>query len=300
MRQWLEASTANQVYYDELKKVWDTSLQLAAASTVDENEAWKRFRQRIQHNASNENLARPSRQASRFPWIRIAASIAVIVGLTLLGYRIFSGNAPRQVMAASGNTVLNDTLPDGSIAILNKSSSLSYPSRFKDDKRAVTLKGEAFFHVKPDKTKPFIISVNDLEVTVVGTSFNIRSENGHTSVIVETGVVRVTRNGKTIELRADEQLSATPSGGFAKEAVTDKLYNYYRSKEFVCDDTPLWKLVEVLNEAYQANIVIARPALRNLRINTTFYNESLDRVLDLISLTLNVKITRNAGEVIIE
>ena len=64
-----------------------------------------------------------------------------------------------------------------------------------------------------------------------------------------------------------------------KEQVTDKLYNYYRTKQFVCDDTPLWKLVEVVNEAYNSNILIGDPAIRNLTITTTFDNESLDQVL---------------------
>ena len=142
--------------------------------------------------------------------------------------------------------------------------------------------------------------MNDIEVTVVGTSFNIRSENGRTAVIVETGIVRVTRNGKTVELRANEQLSVSAADSLAKVPVTDKLYNYYRTREFVCSDTPLWKLVEVLNEAYKTNIVISRPELRDLRIDIPLYNESLDRVLELVSKTLGVKISKTAGQVIIE
>ena len=150
----------------------------------------------------------------------------------------------------------------------------------------MTLKGEAFFNIAPDKKKPFTIHVNDVDVTVVGTSFNIKSKNGKTEVVVETGIVRVTKAGETIELRAGEKTKmADADNAMEKEKVTDKLYNYYRTKEFVCDNTPLWKLVEVLNDAYNAHIVIGREELRDIPITSPFYNESLDRVLEVISLT---------------
>lgn len=300
VKQWLTANADNQAYYDELKKVWDTSLQLASVSTVDENKAWQRFRQRIQQGNTCESHPEPFIRRSGFGWMKIAASVVLVIGLAVLGYWIYDNRPAQQMLAQTTNTVINDTLPDGSVVTLNKTSSLGYPSRFRGNKREVTLKGEAFFHVAPDKTKPFIVSVNDVEITVVGTSFNVRSENGLTAVIVETGIVRVTHKGKTVELHANEQIAVTPTDSLDKEPVTDKLYNYYRTKEFVCNDTPLWKLVEVLNEAYKSNIVIGRPELRDLRINISLYNESLNRVLELISLTLGVKINKTAGQVIIE
>jgi len=300
VKEWLAANADNQAYYDELKKVWEASLQLASVSTVDENKAWQRFRQRIQQMESNPTQAQSSVRRSGLGWMKIAASVVLVIGLAVLGYWIYDNRPARQMLAQTTDTVMNDTLPDGSVVTLNKTSSLGYPSRFRGSKREVTLKGEAFFHVAPDKEKPFIVSVNDVEITVVGTSFNVRSENGLTAVIVETGIVRVTHKGKTVELHANEQIAISSADSLAKEPVTDKLYNYYRTKEFVCDDTPLWKLVEVLNEAYTSNIVIGRPELRDLRINVSLYNESLDRVLELISLTLGVKINKTAGQVIIE
>lgn len=282
--------------------MWNTSLQLASSSTVNEDEAWQRFRQRIR--TGNTELRKPTPvrsipQASP-PWKKIAAAVALVIGLSL-GIYWFSDNKPaEQLLAIAADNVLNDTLPDGSTVILNKESSLSYPSKFTGNKRAVKLEGEAFFHVVPDKKKPFIISVNDVEVTVVGTSFNIKAENGSTEVIVETGIVKVTRNGKTVELHANEKIRTAKDGELEKDLVHDKLYNYYRTREFLCDDTPLWKLVETLNEAYQSNIVIGKEELRNQKINIVLKNESLDRVLELVSATLNAKVTKNNDQLIIE
>ena len=112
-----------------------------------------------------------------------------------------------------------------------------------------------------DKRRPFIITVNDVTVKVVGTSFNIKSFEGKTEVIVETGIVEVEKKNLKVMLQSNEKVTVPNSDStFTKENSTDKLYTYFRSKEFVCDATPLWKVVEVLNEAYDAQIIIEKKA----------------------------------------
>ena len=206
------------------------------------------------------------------------------------------------MVAQTGQNVLIDTLSDGSVITLNKRSTVTYPSKFKGNTRAIALKGEAFFNVAPDKKRPFIISVNDVQVTVVGTSFNIKGENGNTEVVVESGVVRVTRSGKTVELNAGEKVVMHANDSIAsKEAVDEKLYNYYRTKEFVCDETPLWKLVQVLNEAYDAKIIIGRKELNDKKITTIFYNESLEKILEVIHLTFDITVIKKEdGQIILQ
>jgi ferric-dicitrate binding protein FerR (iron transport regulator) len=288
VKQWL-TDDANLAYYNQLKKIWDDSRQLALTNTVDENRAWQKFQQRIHPSAVRR---------MRFGWVRIAASVVIVVGLALIGYWVFNDRAKEMTVAAQ-KTVLNDTLPDGSVVTVNKGSSISYLSKFKGKTRQVSLKGEAFFNVTPNKKKPFIISVNDVQITVVGTSFNVKTINGNTEVVVETGIVKVTRAGKTVDLKANEEvIVGAKDSVLAKEKVSDQLYKYYRTKEFVCDDTPLWKLVEVINEAYNSHVVVGNPALNDMRINTTFSNESLEQVLNVISLTFNIKVV-NEGDTII-
>jgi ferric-dicitrate binding protein FerR (iron transport regulator) len=210
---------------------------------------------------------------------------------------INNNSEPKEMVARAGQNVLVDTLPDGSVITLNKRATITYPSKFKGNSRAIALNGEAFFKVAPDKKKPFIISVDDVQV-----SFNIKSENGNTEVVVETGIVEVTKFGRTVELVAGEKivLSANDSNA-TKEKVSDKLYNYYRSKEFVCDDTPLWKLVQVVNEAYDAKIIIGRKELNDKTLTTTFNNESLEQVLEVIRLTFDITIIKKEnGQIILQ
>ncbi len=281
-------------YFEQLKAVWDASHNLAVPSAADENAAWQRFKNRVTYQQQQP--------VKKIRWMKVAAAAAVLLGIGLISVFIFNKkNLPKEIVFQSMQQVVKDTLPDASVVTLNKNSALSYPEAFKGDTRHVSLKGEAFFSVTPNKAKPFIISVNNVEVKVVGTSFNIKSNGGNTEIIVETGIVQVTQFGKTILLGAGEKMVAAKENlPLKKEGVGDKLYNYYRTKEFVCDNTPLWKLVDVLNEAYDTNIVIKNGAIKNLAITTTFYNEPLENILLIISQTLNVTVTKNNNVIVLQ
>ena len=296
--EWMKESETHQEYYNQFKRIWDQSKALASGSNVDVNKAWERFQNKVAGKNESVKILKSS-----FSWLRVAASIILIAGLGITLFMLVNKNTePKEMVAQTGQNVLIDTLSDGSVITLNKRSTVTYPSKFKGNTRAIALKGEAFFNVAPDKKKPFIISVNDVQVSVVGTSFNIKSENGNTEVVVETGIVQVTKSGKTVELNAGEKIIMPANDSSAtKEKVSDKLYNYYRSKEFVCDETPLWKLVQVLNEAYDSKIIIGRKELNDKRITTIFYNESLEKILEIIHLTFDITVIKKEdGQIILQ
>jgi ferric-dicitrate binding protein FerR (iron transport regulator) len=186
------------------------------------------------------------------------------------------------------------------VITVNKNSSLSYPSKFSGQTREVALTGEAFFKVTPNKEKPFIINVNDVTVRVVGTSFNIKSKKGKIEVIVETGIVQVTKNKHTIRLLPKEKVvSLRLDSTLARDTVQDLLYNYYRSKEFICNNTPLQSLVQTLNEAYSSNIIIENDAIKHLPITTVFKDGSLDNILAVISETFKLKTEKTGNKIIL-
>jgi len=295
VEEWISSSEANRHYFQHFQLIWNESKELAVIAPIDENKAWQKFQRRVKKEEARKNQG-------WFGWWRIAASILIIVGITWFTSSILikETTEPEILSIASANEVKKDTLPDGSVATLNKRSVLTYPSSFKGKTRKVKLEGEAFFNVKANKEKPFIIDVNDVQVKVVGTSFNVKSNNGVTEVIVETGIVQITKDGQMIELKAGERTSLGHTDTVAAKQVSDdKLYNYYVSKTFVCDNTPLWKLVEKLNEAYNANIRIERDELRKLPLTVTFDEESLDTILTIISQTLMIKVSRNDNEIIL-
>jgi len=80
---------------------------------------------------------------------------------------------------------------------LSSHSSLAFkPGRIRE----ATLKGEAFFEIEHDATRPFRIHVNDLVVNVLGTSFNIKSIGNQTEIMVRSGVVGISGENQSIRL----------------------------------------------------------------------------------------------------
>lgn len=294
--EWIAASDSNKAHYEQLRKVWDTGKIIASKSKVDENAAWQRFQQRVQQ-AQQPTKTIPLNAPRRMGWMQIAAGLILLLA-TGWGIYNFGGFGMTKVMADNG--VLTETLPDGTVVTINKGSYIKYDSDFSGDTRDVILEGEAFFDITPDKSKPFIITANKVNVKVVGTSFNVKSDDEMTEVIVETGIVEVRKKADMVKLLPNEKAIVKKGSAPIKQSNNDDLYNYYRTKEFVCKDTPLWRLVDVLSEAYGANIVFGNDQLRDLRINTTFKNESLDNILDIISQTMNVRVEKTETRIIIK
>jgi ferric-dicitrate binding protein FerR (iron transport regulator) len=310
---WLEADPSNRAYFGQFEKIWKAGKKLAVSSTVDEEQAWLKFKERASKNAAdnralnnadqevppvdaNETIVRPLKP--NFSWLKIAA-ILVMTGGIWMAYNLFGPDRYKDLIAE--NQVLIEQLPDGSELTLNKNSEISYVRNFKKHRHVKLSKGDVFFNVAHDKAHPFVIDINKVSVTVVGTSFNIKRLNGETEVIVETGIVRVELNGEKIELHKGEKiLIGRPDAKLIKEKNTDQLYNYYRSNLFIANNTPLQKLVDVINEAYGSEISINDPSLAAETMTTTFkVTDGLEASLKVIMGTMDVKTTRNGNQILL-
>jgi transmembrane sensor len=302
INQWLSDSDDNQRYFEHFELIWNQSKALAAENLVDEDAAWERFRKRTQDGRDDAPVIPLYKPERSFGFLRVAALIAATLCTGWLAYLFVGPSADSQMLTVrSGSQTVIDTLPDGSIVTLNKKSSISYPEKFSGGKREVALTGEAFFEVTKDKTKPFIISVNDMTIKVLGTSFNVKDNARKTEVIVETGLVEVAKDNEFVRIRPKEKATVIKSSPvLVKDNAEDYFYQYYRTNKLVCNGTPLWKLVEILNETYDANIVISNERLNDLPLNTTFDKKSLDSTLSLISETLTIKVEHQGEQIILK
>jgi ferric-dicitrate binding protein FerR (iron transport regulator) len=295
---WLERETANQTYYNQLHAVWEKSRIIEAQTTVSENDAWQRFQQRV---ANGNQAARVIPVASNTRnWWRIAAAVLVLgVGSWLVYTTVWHTG---KTVITAGNSVVTDTLPDGSVVTLNRNATVSYERSFGGNSRAITLEGEAFFNITPDKSRPFTITTgDDVVIKVLGTSFNVKTAATVTEVIVETGLVEVSHKQQSIRLQQQEKVVITASRmNLHKQANHSELYNHYRTHSFVCRATPLSELVAVLNEAYDADIVIGNSRLNDLQLTTVFREASLDSIISIVCQTLNIKARRNNNRIILE
>ena len=294
---WIAADAANQKHFSQVKLIWDSSKKLVANRDLDENKAWDRFQSRLK---VAESPVRPAVKFiyQRYSWLKIAAVLFIVAAGWSVYMAIFQFGT---TTLTAQQEVLTGTLPDGSMVTMNKNSVLTYPKVFGGKERKIKLaKGDVFFNIAPDKTKPFIIEVGKVNVKVVGTSFNVKHLENETEVIVETGVVRVSRGNQQVELRPGEKVIISEhTNELMRERSTDQLYNYYRTNRFVANSTPLWRMVEILNEAYDANIIIEEERLRNLTLTTTFRDEKLDTILNVIAETFNLKVVYEGNKIIL-
>ncbi len=146
-------------------------------------------------------------------------------------------------------------LPDGSIVLLNASSSLYFPARFSKGERRVRLTGEGYFEVKHDQAAPFIVEVGDIEVHDLGTEFNINAypdERGIQTTLVH-GLAKVHRNGKEVMLQPGQAvigLEEIPTQNVDIDMVTA-----WKNNMFLFKQTDIKTIMRQVSRWYDAEII---------------------------------------------
>ncbi len=292
VRQWIAARPENNRHYQHLLKLWETSYTLVEESHVDEDQAWQRFVKR--RDEQQAALTGPHKGVlKRTGWMGVAASLMLVSVAALIGYFSVVSNRSQLHSAVyeTSDEVRTDTLMDGSIITLNNHATMRFSQGGTRPERQVELqKGEVFFRVASDRNKPFVIRSGQVTVTVLGTSFHVRRKaDEETEVIVESGQVRVEGLNKVVELTPGQKVSInTRTQQFDEGEVEDQLHNYYVSNHFVLDETPLWRIAEVLETVYGVEIEIERDEIRDLPLTTTFPKGELAGILHIICEALGV------------
>jgi len=289
---WLNESEANTSHFNELQKVYKSEPQKEKYPAIDIDLEWAKFKNKVQHDV---NSTKPS-----FGWLRIAASVALIA---VLGYAIwfnqFKSNTIRVVAETWGETVI---LPDNSLITLNKGAEITYPKEFSSENRMVSLSGEAFFEVTRNENKPFIINLSQSRVEVLGTSFNIKENNNNngTEVVVNTGKVRFSNKtlSKSVVLTKGEKGTLMKSTNIiTKMTNTDVNVMAWKTRKIVFNDMELDKVIKTINSLYDAQISFSTNIGVNCNVTVSFENQSLEAVLSVLELTLNLKY-KKTGDVI--
>ena len=300
VEQWIRAHPDHERHYRHLQILWEASRGIAGQSELNEEEEWKRFLQKKKDSTAGPEPSTPH----RFNWPRMAAACFLTVFCLSTAYYLLAPADSPFIASRFGtkNEIQVDTLADGSVITMNKHTELVFSQRIFQRERIVEMeKGETFFRVKPDKTKPFIIHSGKVTITVLGTSFHVKRKADQTEVIVESGLVKVETPERKAELKPHERiLINVASGQFKEEKVTDQLHNYYVSNRLDLDNTPLWRVADVLEEAYGVEIHIADDETKELRLTTSFELGKLDDILKVISETFGLSIIKQGNTIILK
>jgi transmembrane sensor len=182
-------------------------------------------------------------------------------------------------------------LPDGSKVWLNSGSELTYPIVFNTSERRVHLTGEAYFKVQKSET-PFFVSNLGPEIKVYGTEFNVNSYVNEDLVTVALAEGRVSLNsGGREQFITPGQVSAFDkrSKSMTIENTDVVTYSSWREGKYIFRDTPLSSILRILQRQHNVTINLMNPQLGNYRYKLTIGNESLEQILQLLSISAPIK-----------
>jgi ferric-dicitrate binding protein FerR (iron transport regulator) len=250
-------------------------------------------------------------------YLRIAG---VLAGLTVAGYLMFrltNPNIPKkarpsEITAAKGVRKMIH-LPDGTTVWLNADSRLVYDLHMHEqESRTVSLTGEAFFDVAPDKDRPFIIQTSQISIRVLGTSFNVNAypNSGRCETTLLSGAIELSINNRPqqkIILKPSEKF-ALLEGGAARikdiKPIAIDNHNYLRETSWkdnrlVFDSETFDQLKTRLERWYNVNIEIQGEKISNYRFTGIFTTETIDQALTAMKLIKPFNYKINNHEIII-
>jgi len=285
VRDWINASRENQLEFNRIADIW-AAYKKDQKVNVDIASDWRVILRRIDAELEPSSWWKNASQT----WIYRTAAV-LLIGLTIWAIKPLRFFSPVELIYIS--TQKNDLLllEDSSRVWLTRNSKLTYPERFVGRTREVMLEGEAFFEVKGNPAKPFIIHTQGTSTQVLGTSFLIKSnaDVDSISVSVVTGKVRFTAGQK--------ELIMTEGDGASLNKKTRRMYKFrsdfndvaWHTHELQFDRTRLENVVRYLKEVYTTNFQVDK-ALLKCRFTGYYKNEGLDQILGDMELTLQMTI----------
>lgn len=297
LMQWLQSSDKNQCNFMELRDLW-FSCDAALSNDKEVDMALNRLRKRIHQTNYNQT----SNKHITFGWQQIAAVFLVLISL---GYAIYTRytvshlpaeiSIQNQLITAIGSKG-RFVLPDSSVIWLNSGSKLTYPESFEKDCRKVILEGEAYFQVTENKTKPFIVKAGEVNINVLGTSFNISNYPASSTIetVLLSGSIDAEMNttGKKIRLTPDQLLTYQKATKETAVGITSPKYHIDWIKDrLVFDYDRLSDIIISLEGWYAVEIDCPKTFADEQRLSFTIRGENLEEILHSMSFIIPMKYT---------
>lgn len=246
---------------------------------------------------------------------KIAAALVLLAVFSFVVF-FFMNNQPKEISEARLITKENQRgrkstifLKDGSIVYLNAESKIHFPDVFSDSLREVKLEGEAYFDIAKDDTKPFIVALDELKISVLGTSFNVNSytENDHIKISLNTGKILIEQsagdlrqNAQKVELNAGQSVSYSPKQNtFTKVSTFNPLLDLgWKDGTIVFENATMETMLQRFERWYNVDFEVKNTPSFNWNYTGEFTNQTLQDVLESLSFSqkFEYKINQNKVE----
>lgn len=299
VEKWIDKSAENKKYFSQIEKIWLESSQVNPNPVVvDTDLAWNKVESRLFENEKRSKVKTLSFMGYA---MRIAAVLLVFIGIW--GIFKMTSNESKPITLAATESIITDTLSDGSIITLNENSEITFPDEFDKNERIVKLEGEAFFEVASNPEQPFIIDANGGFIQVIGTKFNVNTEKDsmYIEVFVEEGIVKIYKlkpdsiDTAYVILKKGEKGRINKITGMPEKLeYIEENYNslYWKTSTLTFNSCYISDVANTLEDIYGVEIEISQNA-KDLKLTATFEDEELEQILDIIKLTFQVEIIKN-------
>ncbi|MCD6075789.1 MAG: putative FecR-like transrane sensor for ferric citrate transport [Rhodospirillales bacterium] len=258
---WLNADPAHEEAYRAVERMWDSDIF---------TDSLRRAAHRVEAPSLHVKRSRwrPARRArNRKSWA-IAASILIALGATFLATD--AGTRLQADHIAEVGEQRRVTLADGSRVLLNTDSAIAVDMT-EADRSVRLLKGEAFFDVVPDATRPFHVHGGGADIRVVGTAFAVRLNEDATIVTVREGRVQVTDSEQTTVTVDPGLMTRVRASGLIEPYPADMVASLaWTTERLIFEDRTLGEIVDELGRYHTGLILFASDRLRSVRVGGNY------------------------------
>ena len=302
-RRWLEADAERLAMVNALQAAL-VNVSREDSRKLDVESALRKVKSGFDRTKSISVSSRAGRDNPSLmftPYLKAAAVLLVLAGGAFF-WRDISGSGGGSAARAFATTVgerRQFRLADGTGVVLGPESRIIVDPHSSD--RSVSLEGDGYFSVVHDASHPFTVRVGTVKIQDVGTAFSIQTDaSGGIRIAVASGSValgpRESDRASAEVLRARDRATVNPSGmvGIERSAVSDDDLAWVQGR-LVFRDAAVTQVGAELYRWYGVRLRVADSTLSNLHLTASFSGESVDRVLNVIALSLGARIERQGN-----
>jgi ferric-dicitrate binding protein FerR (iron transport regulator) len=290
---------------EELKRLTETDAEFAKALS-DARELWdgseienRKFDKERIIKLRDEKI----RAARRFGIRRILAYAAVITGLIIGAFFLFTNDSATITITAGDSKPLDYVLPDGSSVTLAPGASVSFCESF--DRKVKLIEGESFFSVKKAGGKQFTVITGDYNIKVVGTKFDVTTDNLKTRVVLAEGKVILdnfdNKNYKNIVMKPGDKISYNRRSGLIKHSVVNPaVYYLWKEKRIHFNEFSMKDISEIFRIYYHKTLIINDDQTAGRRLGGSAPTDDINLIIKGLSEVLHRNITQSNDTIIIK
>lgn len=298
---WKKQSGLNNIEIEKAEKIWDLSKNENTDIFSIDN-GWNKLHNRI-HKKSNFTIGNKNSAFKLNPLLQIAAAILIVLSIGLV-IKYFVRPEKYITITADNQSLQRPViLSDGTKVYLNMGSTIVFPKEFGSI-RNITLSGEAFFNVTPNKHSPFVIKTTHAQIKVLGTSFNViaNKESDSIQVVVETGRVELTPNNDLRNIlltKGNSGVYYAHSNKLIKSENSDINAFSWKTRSLTFKNASLSYVIRILQKQFAKTIHFENDKLKDYHLTAEYIDLDIDSIFKALNTSHCLKIKKINNEYII-